>query len=195
MKKQRIAAIVLAAGGSTRFGSTKQLHQHAGEPLVRRAALAALQAGADPVIVVLGSEATTIAAALDDQGQIRVLINPDWTTGLASSLRVGLNAEAELSDGILVTLSDQPLVDALALQKLMKQFDDTHRIVASSYADTVGVPAVFGHEHFPELRALTGDHGAGKWIRARIAEVTIVPLEEAAMDIDTPADAALLEER
>jgi len=194
MKKQRIAAIVLAAGGSTRFGSAKQLHLYAGEPLVRRAAMAALTAGADPVIVILGSEADAVAAALHKLPQIRVLTNPDWSTGIASSLRVGLNALAESSDGILVTLSDQPLVDAFALEKLMEKFDDTHRIVASSYANTIGVPAVFGSEFIDELSALSGDRGAGQWIRKKMPYVTTVPLDAAAIDIDTAADAARLEE-
>jgi molybdenum cofactor cytidylyltransferase len=194
MTKHRIAAVILAAGGSTRFGSTKQLHRYDGEPLVKRAASAALNAGADPVVVVLGSDADAVAAILDDLPQLRVLINPDWTTGLASSLRVGLNAVASESNGILVTLADQPMVDALALKRLIEQFDDTHRIVASSYADAVGVPVVFGTEFVDELSALTGERGAGQWLRKRMPDVTTVPLEAAAIDIDTAADAARLKE-
>ena len=194
MKERQIAAIILAAGGSTRFGSTKQLHRYDGEPLVKRAAMAALNAGADPVVVVLGFEADAIAPAFDDIPQIRVLINPDWTKGLASSLGVGLNAIARSSDGVLVMLSDQPLVDSPALMKLIEKFDDTHRIIASSYADTVGVPAIFGSEYVGELSALSGDRGAGQWLRKRMPDVTTVPLEAAAIDIDTAADAARLEE-
>ena len=189
----RISAIVLAAGGSTRFGKPKQLILHDGEPLVGRAVNAALGAGVTDVIVVLGSDAEDIASTLDGIAQARTIINEEWRTGLASSIKAGLDAIDD-ADGFLIALSDQPLVDSTALTRLIDRFDETHRIVASSYAHTIGVPAIFGIEYADELRTLTGDHGAGQWIRARIADVTIVPLEEASIDIDTPADAARLEE-
>ena len=190
---QRIIAIVLAAGGSTRFGTPKQLHSHEGEPLVRRAVHAALGAGVEEVIVVIGSDARDVASALDGNPSVRTILNQDWNTGLASSLKVGLAAIGD-SDGVLITLADQPLVDSTAIQRLIDRFDESHRIIASGYDNTTGVPAIFGNEHIDELKTLTGDYGAGKWIRSRIADVTIVPLEEAAIDIDTPADAARLEE-
>lgn len=189
----RITAIVLAAGGSTRFGKPKQLHVHDGEPLVRHAANAALGAGVSEVIVVLGSNAGDIASAVDGIAQARTIVNEDWHTGLASSIKAGLDAVNQ-TDGVLICLADQPLIDTTALTKLIDRFDDTHRVVASSYADTIGVPAVFGIEYADDLRALSGDHGAGQWLRGRMSDVTIVPLEGAAIDIDTPADAARLEE-
>ena len=189
----RITAIVLAAGGSTRFGKPKQLHLRDGEPLVRRAVDAALGAGVSDVIVVLGSNAGDVANALDGLAQARTTVNEDWQTGLSSSIKAGLDAIDE-ADGVLVILADQPLIDSSALSRLIDRFDDAHRIVASSYADTIGVPALFGIEHADELRALTGDHGAGHWLRGRMSDVTLVPLDAAAIDIDTPADAARLEE-
>ena len=189
----RITAIVLAAGGSTRFGKPKQLHLHEGEPLIRRAVDAALGAGVTDVIVVLGSDAEDIASALDGIAHARTIINNDWRSGLASSIKAGLDATSN-ADGVLITLADQPLVDATALSRLIDRFDDTHRIIASSYADIIGVPALFGIEYADDLRALTGDHGAGRWIRSRMSDVTDVPLDAAAIDIDTPADAARLEE-
>ncbi len=192
--KQRITTIILAAGGSTRFGKPKQLHLYDGEPLVQRAVNAALGAGSQEVVIVLGSDAEAIAAALDQDPQIQTVVNHDWNTGLASSLKVGLSAIGEATDGILVMLADQLLVDASALSKLLEQFQAGHRIVASGYADTVGVPAVFGSEYMEELRILSGDHGAGQWIRAKLRDVTIVSLEAAAADVDTPGDAARLEE-
>ena len=189
----RITAIVLAAGGSTRFGKPKLLILYDGEPLVRRAVNAALGSGVSEVIVVLGSEAGDIAGAFDGIAQVRTVMNKDWPAGLASSIKAGLEAVDE-TDAILITLADQPLVDATDLSRLIARFDETHHIVASTYADTIGVPALFGIEYADDLRALSGDHGAGAWIRSRIADVTIVPLEKAAIDIDTPADAARLEE-
>lgn len=186
-------AIVLAAGGSTRFGSPKQLHLYNGESLIQRAVKAAADAGADPVIVVLGAEANTIRKSIDDS-RAQIVVNENWSTGLASSLATGMNAVDATCDGILVTLADQPLVDATALGMLIAAFDSGHRIVASSYGGTIGVPAMFGMEFRDALSRLSGDAGAGLWIRERLREATIVQLDQAAHDVDTPSDALRLEE-
>jgi molybdenum cofactor cytidylyltransferase len=192
----RIAAVVLAAGASTRLGFPKQLIVHEGEPLVRRAAMAAIEAGASPVVVVLGANASAIAPALSGLTPVTTVLNLEWSKGLASSLTAGLSAVLEDAscDGVLVTLADQPLVDAAALGRLIAMFNGERRIVASAYGDTIGVPALFGREHIDDLMRLTGDAGAGAWLRNRRTEATCVPLGAAALDIDTPADAARLSE-
>jgi molybdenum cofactor cytidylyltransferase len=181
---------VLAAGGSTRFGSPKQLLIQEGEPLVRRAAKAALEAGATPVMVVLGADAPSVAAELSGLRHVRTVINPHWETGLASSLATGLRALMEIAgcDAVLVTLADQPNVDAAALKKLIAAFDGEHRIVASAYSGIIGVPAIFGCEHVADLMRLEGDSGAGKWLRSQPDKVTTVALPEAEADIDTVED-------
>lgn len=192
--QRRIAAVVLAAGASTRFGSPKQLADWDGEPLVRRAAQAAIDAGADPVFVVLGADAERVAPALDGMRNVRCLTNPGWKSGLASSLAAGMRAvlgEA-VCDATLVSLADQPLVDGAALASLVAEFGNGHRLVASSYSGVIGVPALFGREFFEELITLTGDAGAGGWLRARLQMVTVVSLKNAALDIDTRSDKALL---
>jgi CTP:molybdopterin cytidylyltransferase MocA len=93
---------------------------------------------------------------------------------------------------VLVTLADQPLVDEAAMRQLIAAFDDEHRIVAAAYDDTIGVPAVFGREHLQALMRLTGDRGAGSWLRSRQNEVSRVRLRSAALDIDEPSDLARL---
>lgn len=185
---------MLAAGASTRFGSSKQLHPYDGVPLVQRAVTAALNAGAAPVTVVLGANAEVVRSAVSPHPAVRTVLNSDWSSGIASSLRAGLLALDPAPDGILVTLADQPLVTADALIELIAQFNSGHRIVASSYAGIVGAPAVFGAEYIGELCELSGDRGAGAWLRTRIAEVKAVRVEAAEADIDTPGDALLLEE-
>ena len=189
MASAKLGAVVLAAGSSTRLGYPKQLIVHEGEPLVRRIAIAAVEAGAAPVIVVLGASAETIAPALSGLRSVTTVVNADWTEGLASSLAAGLTAMVNSSDcdGVLIALTDQPLVDAAALKRLMAAFDGKRRIVASAYAGTIGVPAIFGREHVDALLRLEGDAGAGSWLRSRPDEVTRVPLEAAAFDIDTPS--------
>jgi CTP:molybdopterin cytidylyltransferase MocA len=174
------------------LGFPKQLIVHEGEALVRRTARIAVEAGASPVIVVLGSNAEMIAPALSGLLSVTTVVNGEWSTGLSSSLAAGLTALFKVApcDAVLVTLADQPRVDSVALKRLIAAFGGERRIVASAYDQTMGVPAVFGREHVDALRALTGDAGAGAWLRSRPGEVTCVPLDAAAIDIDTPSDAA-----
>jgi len=189
----RIGAVVLAAGNSTRLGYPKQLIEHEGNSLVRRAALAALDAGADPVIVVVGASSDAVAAAVNDLNDVTVVLNPKWESGLASSLNAGLKTILAMNvEAALILAADQPLIDATVIQQLMDAFDHEHRIVASAYDDIVGVPAIFGVEHFGSLMDLKGDEGAGRWLRARLDEVTQITVHIASIDIDTPADAERL---
>lgn len=189
MADKPVAAIILAAGASTRLGQPKQLVEYEGEPLVRRAAMGARDAGAAPVLVVLGSNADLVSPALDRMRDVITIHNPQWESGLASSLSAGLAVVTEYPaiDGAMIVLADQPLVDAAALQLLIEAFG-TSRIVASSYADTIGAPAIIGHEYFEELSGLEGDRGAGAWLRSRKEEVTVIPLASPALDIDTLDD-------
>jgi CTP:molybdopterin cytidylyltransferase MocA len=124
---------------------------------------------------------------------VTAVVNSDWRSGLSSSLVTGLaTVFADSSrDAVLVVLADQPLVDTGALKRLMDTFDEKRRIVASTYDGTIGVPAVFAREFAGELMQLTGDAGAGSWLRNR-GDVTTVPLEAGAVDIDTESDLARL---
>ncbi len=192
--EHRIGAVILAAGASTRLGYPKQLIEHEGQALVRKAATAARDAGADPVFVVVGASADTVSAALEGLDGVETLFNARWESGLASSLSAGLAALAAAPgcDGAIVMVADQPLIDVAALHSLVNAFDGEHRIVASSYDDIVGVPVVLGSEFFKDLLNLKGDEGAGRWLRARLSQVTQIPVANASVDIDTPADAERL---
>lgn len=189
-----ITAVILAAGGSSRLGKPKQLISYKGEKLITRTIMNAVEAGVDKVIVVLGSNAEAIRREVPADPDVRVVINEDWESGLASSLAAGVRNVDRLSDGALVLVTDQPLVDALSLEDLVSRFDYSHRVIASSYGTSIGVPAVFGKEFFRELCSLEGDKGAGHWIRKNILRVTLVALDRAGMDIDTPDDLKRLEE-
>ena len=193
MADRKVAAIILAAGGSTRLGEPKQLIEIGGLPLVRKAAMSALEAGALPVVVVLGAENDQILPALEGLTNLRIALNSRWQTGLASSLSAGLTALSDDDDvdGALIVLADQPFVDAHSLKSLIDAFGES-RLVASSYSNTLGVPAVVGREFFLELAQLKGDRGAGPWLRARSSEVKTIPLPASPLDIDTPDDVALL---
>jgi molybdenum cofactor cytidylyltransferase len=160
-------------------------------PLVRRAALASLEADANPVIVVLGANNHEILPALENLPNVRIALNMRWEQGLSSSLSAGFGALADNPevDGALILLADQPFVDSHTLRALVDAFGD-QRLVASAYSETIGVPALIGREYFDDLSHLQGDRGAGRWLRSRIAEVRAVPLSAPPLDIDTLEDVA-----
>lgn len=186
--RARIAGIILAAGGSSRFGAPKQLLTHHGENLVRRAARAAIEARLRPVIIVLGAYAPSVELFVADLDAV-VAVNQDWQSGQASSLRTGIErAIHERCDAALVMLADQPLIDSASIALLVERYAEGSQIVASRYSGVLGAPAIFGSKHFEKLLALAGDHGAGKWLRANPDLVSAVDIVEAAVDIDTPDD-------
>jgi molybdenum cofactor cytidylyltransferase len=185
----------LAAGGSARLGIPKQLIDFRGEPLVRRAARSAADAGAAPVIVVVGAKAADTILAINGLSFTSTVFNEQWRTGLASSLVTGIRELQRLDarvDAVLLVTADQPLVDAAALRRLLDFFAEGARLVAAEYSGTIGVPAVFGREHLDSLLALEGDAGAGRWLREQGRAVRRMPLPDAAVDVDTAEDAALL---
>jgi CTP:molybdopterin cytidylyltransferase MocA len=187
----RFGCILLAAGASTRMGRPKQLLPVAGQPLVARAAEAALASPAWPVVVVLGAHAAEIHPAL---ARLPVLIaeNAAWAEGLGSSIRAGLAALEKFSrtlDAALIALADQPAFSADAVARLVAAHRTNNSgLTAARYAGRLGVPALFARKHFSLLHALRGDEGARAILAAHAGQVTAVDLPELALDLDTPAD-------
>lgn len=188
-----IPAIVLAAGGSLRLGQPKQLLRMPGsdEMLLTRAIRLAGEAGAAPVLVVLGAHADAIRNAVD-LSQGTVLMNDEWPEGMASSLRLGIAAATELSprvSGAMVMVCDQPAVSADHLRRLVRSHQaDREAILASGYAGRFGVPAVVPSAMFPALLALKGDQGARSLFADAGTKVRAIELPGGEWDIDTPAD-------
>jgi molybdenum cofactor cytidylyltransferase len=184
----RIAGVILAAGGSARFGSPKQLITHYGENIVRRSARVALEAGLSPVIVVLGAYASTILPFLAGLESVVTVLNDSWEEGQSTSLITGLDeAQRQECDAAVVLLADQPGVDSESIERLVRKYNP-HNAVASEYNGVVGAPALVPSEFFNELRMIRGDQGAGKWLRDNPDRVTTIAMSEAAFDIDTPDD-------
>lgn len=178
--------ILLAAGGSTRFGSPKQLAELEGKSLLRRAAETALEAHLGPVNVVLGALDQPCREALAGL-PVTILVNAAWKAGMAGSIITGLLPwRGGLLDGVIILLADQPGVTASHLRAL-EQASCSHAIVASRYAGQWGVPAWFSATKFDDLLMLQGEQGA-KGIIAREKEVASLDLPSAAFDVDTPDD-------
>jgi molybdenum cofactor cytidylyltransferase len=177
------AAVVLAAGASTRLGEAKQLAMLGGEALLERAVRLAREAGCAPVVVVLGAEAERISSSCK-LGDAMVAINEQWCEGMAASIQSGLRAvRAGIAaigevNGVVLMACDQPAVTAEHLRALMA----TGEVTASEYAWRRGVPAYFPATAFAALGELTGDAGARELLRGARA----IPLPGGELDIDTP---------
>lgn len=189
----RVAALVLAAGGSTRMGSPKQLLCFEGEPLIRRALRTALASRCASALVVLGAHADLVGREIQDLQFIRV-DNPSWQDGVGSSIRVGVETVSALQppvDAVLITLADQPGVTAELLDRLVAASATAPAgLVACEYAGTIGVPALYARQHFDALRKLAGDRGGRALLAAYGDAVVRIPFAAAAIDLDTREDYA-----
>ena len=188
---RNVGAIILAAGGSSRFGQAKQLLSFQGESLVRRAVRGAIEAGCACVNVVVGDARDRIETELRETPAV-IVENPEWQRGLGTSIHCGLrhllSSQPEL-DAVVLLACDQPFVDASVITSLLAQQDNTRKpIVACSYANTLGIPALFDRACFESLLALPDDSGAKALIESRSADVAQIEFEKGAIDIDTPAD-------
>jgi CTP:molybdopterin cytidylyltransferase MocA len=189
----RIAAVLLAAGGSSRLGRPKQLLEWRDEPLVRHAARAALDAGVDELIVVAGADRAAIDDALDGLA-LRVVTNPSWTDGIGSSIACGVRAAD--ADAVLLLLSDQPAIDSKLLRQLVDAGRAGHEMVACRYAGGLGVPALFaGKQTLACLVELDGDRGARALLARDPSSVFAIPAEQAAFDVDDERDWARWKEQ
>jgi molybdenum cofactor cytidylyltransferase len=160
----RVAAVVLAAGASTRLGSPKQLVMLGGEMLLERAVRVAREAGCVPVVVVLGASAEAIQSECE-LGDAIVVTNQDWTEGMGASVRLGVRVLRDV-DGCVVMTCDMPAVTASHLRLLISSGE----LTASGYAGRRGVPAYFPVAMFPELMKLRGDTGAKELLRSAHCE-------------------------
>jgi molybdenum cofactor cytidylyltransferase len=185
----RTTAVLLAAGGSRRLGEPKQLLRLAGQPLVRRAALAALASRADRVLVVTGAFAERVEAALA-QLALECVRCAGWESGLAASLRAGVEAALarDPNASVLVLLADQPAVDGALLDALIARAATGAEIAACEYGGEPGVPALFAPRFARELLTLAGERGAKSLLLRERASAALVPFAHGALDVDTPED-------
>lgn len=193
-----VGAVILAAGSSSRMGRPKQTLRFRGESLLRRAAQAALGAGCYPVIVVTGAHSDLSRRELEGL-DVREVLNTSWETGMASSVRVGLEGFISTdrdADAAVLLLCDQPHVTADIISGLVAAYRSTGSpIIASTYGGTFGVPALFSRALFAELTRLEGMSGAKEVIRRHTQEAHFLPFRHGEVDVDTPADFSRLIER
>ena len=184
-------AIILAAGASTRLGKAKQTLKYKNKSLLKIAVDAANHAGLYPVLVIIGANESEISKHLEKE-TVTVVCNENWKDGIASSIHSGLiylEKYMKPLENIVLMVCDQPHVDEKLLRSLKETKQSSNKtIVACSYKDTVGVPALFDRIHFPELLALKGDEGGKKVLLNHPDSVAVVPFPAGEIDIDTAAD-------
>lgn len=183
--------ILLAAGQSKRMKQPKQLLLYQNKPLVRHVLDEILALGATRVIVVLGAYHEAIAPVIAGL-RVHPVVNPQWETGMAGSIQIGLAEMRKLwpeSASAMICLVDQPFLKSEHYGKLAGQAElEPEKIIASAYQGILGAPAIFPGRFQQGLWELEGDQGAGKWLRSIPDEVVAVEMPEAAQDWDRPED-------
>ena len=182
--------IILAAGNSSRLGRPKQLLLFEDKSLMDRTIEAAYGTPFEPILVVLGAFADQIQPMLPTE--VQTITNQRWQEGMASSIASGLTKILALKpdlENIIITVSDQAFINPnilLALQD--KQISTKKGIIASSYVQTTGTPALFNKKYFPQLLSLTGNNGAKSMLKLHDNDVETVAFELGNIDIDTETD-------
>lgn len=187
----RTAALVLAAGGSSRLGQPKQLLIAGGRNLLETVVDQVCASSVDEVVVVVGAYADQILAA-SDLGRSRVVRNPDYGSGMSSSLRVGIRSLGRQPQRVVVVLGDQPGVSARMIDELVDlQVHSGHPAAALTSSGILQPPVVLARELWPQLRRLRGDTGLRAWLRSQPDLVATLPWVAASgqpVDIDTMSD-------
>lgn len=182
-----VAGILLAAGEGSRLGQPKALVELGGQTLAERGVALLRAGGADPVLVVAGAAPVAIPGA-------RAVYNPDWRSGMGSSLAAGLRALAAVGAGAaVIALADQPLVGAEAVRRLIAAYRDGASVVVAAYGGKPRNPVLIARQHWADVTELAaGDTGARPFLRAHPELVTLVECGDTGSpdDVDTPEDLA-----
>ena len=183
--------IILAAGNSSRLGKPKQLLTFRGTTLLEIVTRAAIESGCKPLVVVLGAYSSEISKQQQDPN-INYIINDSWQEGISSSIAAGLtaimNQDQEVAQ-VIIAVSDQPFISSAVFLDLIKKQEETGKnMVTSSYAQTIGTPALFNKKYFDQLLSLTGNHGAKHILEQHPEDIASILFEAGKIDIDTETD-------
>ena len=191
VKCSQVGLILLAAGESRRMGTPKQLLSYQGSSLICHAVNEAIASDCNPIVVVLGANSDRIAPELDKL-PVHIALNSQWQRGMSSSMATGIKALLEIGssfEAIIIALADQPLITAKMYARLVERYQ-RHRLkaVASTYNNTIGVPALFDRALLPKLLMLNHQGGAKQILNKYSDRAFNLDLPEAAIDIDTASD-------
>ena len=204
-----IAALILAAGRASRFGSLKQLAPINNKPMLQHCIDSANRAVPEAVYTLLGYRSELIKSTITGT---KIIEHPQWARGIGSSIAVGVDYLSKDFDAILIMLGDQPMISGSYLKQLIDLFKEQqhqdqlqkkqpkknqsqkdhaqnhHQLVCSAYQKNLGVPAIFGRQHFSELIKLADDYGAKQYLMDLSPAPVAISLGELSMDVDYPQD-------
>lgn len=180
--------VVLAAGEARRFDGMKVLATWQGETLVASAVRKAERASGERTLLVAGREWQRVVCAAAPQAGFYT-VNGNFREGMASSIRCGVTALADVAAAIVILLADQPLVSAEHIDAMIARWrSNPDAIVATGYRGKRGAPCLFPARDFAALTSLSGDTGANEVLCKESNRVVTLPFEAAAIDVDTPDD-------
>ncbi len=191
-----VSAVLLAAGSGSRFGGGKLLAPFAGRPLIEASLSELRGAPVDEIIVVVGKDVKELRSVCEPYGA-RVVENPYWARGMSTSVRAGFLACSPKARAAVVSLADQPLVGAEAVERLVGAFEDGSEVAVATYGGERRNPVLFAREVWPLLLGeLSGDKGAKAFLRRHPELVTEVVCDDVAnpADVDTVEDLRRLNE-
>lgn len=194
--RERVSAVLLAAGSGSRFGGSKLLAPYRGRPLMEGALASLGEAPVDETVVVIGGDAGRLRGVCEPYG-VRVVENPQWERGQSTSVLAGLRACAPSARAAVVLLADQPLVGAGAVERLVAAFEGGAKVAVATYGGRRRNPVLFSRGVWPLLeRELAGDEGARSVLRRHPELVVEVPCDGTGdpADVDTREDLERLEE-
>jgi nicotine blue oxidoreductase len=194
LRPSGVSAIVLAAGGGSRFGGGKLLAKLGGQPIIEAVLDNLREAPVDEIIVIVGAEAGRLSEVCERYG-VRTVANEEWERGQATSVLAGLRASG--GRAAVVLLGDQPFVGAEAVERLVAAFAEGAKVAVATYGGKRRNPVLFSREVWPLLEAeLAGDEGARSVLRRHPELVVEVPCEGVGdpVDVDTREDLRRLEE-
>lgn len=189
-----ISAVILAAGSSRRLGTSKQLLELGGKPILQHVIDEVASCGFAEVLIVLGHRAGDIEAAVSLPDGARIVVNPDHLAGQSSSLRCGLGAVEAGSRAAAIFLGDQPRIDARSVAEVLQAFASSSKPVArATYRGTPGHPVVVAREAYAQFGGASGDEGARAFLE-RSEDVVLVGIDaDPPIDVDTWQDFEALE--
>lgn len=189
--RSTVSIIILAAGASTRMGKPKQLLLYQGRSFLSHTIESAIASVCKPVVVVLGANSQQIRSEIS-QPFIQIVENPQWNLGMNTSIRSGILALANYSESVdaaVIAVCDQPFISAEIINGLVSAYYSSEKpIIASQYAETLGVPALFSRKFFSELANMNESVGAKYLIKKHRDQVFAFPFPQGKIDIDTPQE-------
>ena len=185
--------LILAAGSSSRLGTSKQLLKINATSLLEHSIKSSLESVADTTLLVLGADFEEHRRAVEKLPVV-IVHNKLWQNGIGGSIAEGMKKILSMHediDAVVIMVCDQPFISGQHLNKLLEKYQTSGmKIIASSYANTMGVPAVFDKKYFQELASLGGEDGAKKLFSRFANDVGVVDFPRGEVDIDTPEDVA-----